>query len=185
MSFFEDHISSNGYKSSSHSSSIVQTTAPGTEHQFTEMESSRSVHGGVNGRSPTLCRPISIDWPTPAKADVLSVGDRAVRLLDSVSRPSVSGLFIPNNDSNCCTPDVGPSESNPILHRTDLWFSVPGNQVLHKTARFQAAVEHRVSNLRLQIAVISWLSQYQFPHQGKSICHFAFLAVMNQVRREP
>ncbi len=37
----------------------------------------------------------------------------------------------------------------------DRWVWVPGNQVLHKTARLQGAAEHRVSNLRLQIAKVS------------------------------
>lgn len=31
--------------------------------------------------------------------------------------------------------------SNPILHTTDRWVSVPGNRVLHKTAQFQGAVK--------------------------------------------
>ena len=51
--------------------------------------------------------------------------------------PSVTGLFIPDNDSNCCTADVVSSESNLIMH---------------KTAQFPLTVERRVSNLRLQIA---------------------------------
>ena len=84
-------------------------------------------------------------------ADLMSVDDRGVRLLDSVSRRAESDLFMPGNDNNRCTADGGPSVSNPILHRTDRWFSVLGNKVLHKTARFQTAVEHRVSNLRFQI----------------------------------
>lgn len=56
------------------------------------------------------------------------------------------------NGSNRCIAAIGPSVSNPILRTTDRWHSVPGDQVLHNTARFQGAVEHRVSNLRLQIA---------------------------------
>lgn len=56
-------------------------------------------------------------------------------------------------DCNRCIAAIGPSVSNPILHTTDRWFSVPCNQVLHKTARFQGAAEHRVSNLRMQIAL--------------------------------
>ena len=82
------------------------------------------------------CRRSTIQWGPAVLAEVLSVDDRAVRLLDSANRPSVSGLIIPDNDSNCCTVDVRPSKSSPILHRTDLWFSASGNQVLHKTARF-------------------------------------------------
>jgi hypothetical protein len=62
---------------------------------------------------------------------------------------------MPAKDSNRCIAAIGPSVFNPILHTMDRWFSVAGNQVLHKTVRFQGAVEHRISILRLQLAFIS------------------------------
>lgn len=68
-------------------------------------------------------------------------------------------------DCNRCIAAIGPSVSNPILHTTDRWFSVPCNQVLHKTARFQGAAEHRVSNLRMQIAKFSFVTRRHVPVQ--------------------
>lgn len=65
-------------------------------------------------------------------AEVLSAEDRAVRLLDSISRLSVRHQFMPAKGSNRCIAATGPSVSNPILHTTDRWFSVPCNQVFTK-----------------------------------------------------
>lgn len=67
------------------------------------------------------------------------------------------------NGSNRCNAVIDPSVSNPILHTTDHWFTVPGNPVLHEFARFQGAVEYRVSSFKLQMADAAMLLRANVP----------------------
>lgn len=99
------------------------------QHQITKIAAHRTVI--LKGCSPSgewLLRSIAKnEWPQwGRKSSGRSWPDAEVHLLTG-------------SDGNRCIAAVDRSETNPILHKTDRMVSVPGNQVLHNTARLQGA----------------------------------------------
>ena len=67
------------------------------------------------------------------------LNDGASGMVKVGSWPDAEVHLLTGSDGNRCIAAVDRSETNPILHKTDRMVSVPGNQVLHNTARLQGA----------------------------------------------